>query len=76
MGPAGIWFVRGREMYCKDCKHWSPDNWDIRQKKEKGTEISAACCHHIQDLACDTGYETEGIETKSNFGCILFEIEE
>ena len=62
-------------MHCKDCKFWNNSKplseFDISEDKKYSWTKHP--CEKIRELAEDTGYETEGIETDRNFGCILFE---
>ncbi len=62
---------------CEHCRFWNEGkpftDYDISAIEKHGIGFNRHRCSHIDDLVNDPGYDTEGVETSHNFGCILFE---
>ena len=65
------------EQRCENCKSWNDgkefSDFTIGQQKKYGIGYDKNRCSKIDDFVTDPGYETEGVETSHDFGCILFE---
>lgn len=69
--------VIGMTKICKNCAFWNEGKEFSKMQfvtiKRRGIGFEKYHCSHIDDMVNDPGYETEGVETAHNFGCILFE---
>ena len=62
---------------CEYCRFWNDGKafteFEIRTQKKYGISFNRYRCSRIDKFANDPGYETEGVETSYDFGCVLFE---
>ncbi len=62
---------------CKICKFWNEGKgfgaFEIKQQDKHGLGYDKYRCTKIDEFVADPGHETEGVETRYDFGCIVWE---
>lgn len=62
---------------CQICKFWNEGKpfsaLEIRQQEKHGIGYDKYRCSEVDDFVDDPGYETEGVHTRYDFGCILWQ---